>query len=381
MSDPIKFLLVDDVEENLLALEVLLRRPGLQIFMAGSGREALELLLAHDFALAFLDVQMPEMDGFELAELMRGAQRSKHVPIIFVTATPRQTHRMFKGYESGAVDVLFKPIDPLILQHKANIFFELYRQRQLLASELQERGRLVAEVQRTLHLNETFAAALGHDLRNPLHAIVTGASLLLEQSSDAQTKKIAGRILSSGSRMARLLDQLLDLARARLAGGIPMTPAPMNVAAVIDRIVAEHRQAHPRRTLQFDSQGDPNGFGDEARFGQVVSNLIGNAIQHGASETDVTVRLDGRRSEALVVTVSNAGVIDPSVLQEIFEPFRSGALDRERTGNLGLGLYITQQIVHSHGGTIEVRSTPLDGTTFEVVLPRTNPEDRVAEPT
>lgn len=137
MLDKVKFLLVDDLEENLLALEALLRRDDLEILTARSGTEALELLLVHDFALAFIDVQMPNMNGFELAELMRGSEKTRHVPIIFVTAGSREPHRVFKGYESGAVDFLFKPIDPYILRHKADIFFQLYRQRQLLAQQFQ----------------------------------------------------------------------------------------------------------------------------------------------------------------------------------------------------------------------------------------------------
>src|ERR1700754_1880365 len=112
MKDPVKFLVVDDKEENLIALEALLRRDGLEILKARSGDEALELLLVHDVALALLDVQMPEMDGFELAEFMRGSDRTRRVPIIFVTAGPHDQQRVFKGYESGAVDFLFKPIEP-----------------------------------------------------------------------------------------------------------------------------------------------------------------------------------------------------------------------------------------------------------------------------
>src|SRR6185312_10736222 len=107
MSEPIKYLLVDDLEENLIALEALLRRDGVEILKASSGREALELLLAHDVALALLDVQMPEMDGFELAELMRGAERTRHVPIIFVTAATHEPQRVFQAYDAGAVDFLF----------------------------------------------------------------------------------------------------------------------------------------------------------------------------------------------------------------------------------------------------------------------------------
>ena len=121
----VKCLLVDDVEENLLALSALLRRDDVELLEARSGAEALELLLVHDVALALLDVQMPDMDGFELAELMRGSERTRHVPIIFVTAGARDQHRLFKGYEAGAVDFLYKPIEPHILKNKAEVFFQL----------------------------------------------------------------------------------------------------------------------------------------------------------------------------------------------------------------------------------------------------------------
>src|SRR5580692_812235 len=114
MQECVKCLLVDDLEENLLALSALLRRDGVEVLQARSGPEALELLLVHDVALAFLDVQMPDMDGFQLAELMRGSERTKQVPIIFVTAGARDTQRLFKGYDSGAVDFLYKPLEPHI---------------------------------------------------------------------------------------------------------------------------------------------------------------------------------------------------------------------------------------------------------------------------
>src|ERR1700761_9598026 len=133
---PVKCLIVDDLEENLLALSALLARQDVQILTARSGAEALELLLVHDVALAFLDVQMPDMDGFELAELMRGSERTRHIPLIFVTASGRDEQRMFRGYESGAVDFLHKPIEPRILVNKAEVFFQLYRQKQQLAHEL-----------------------------------------------------------------------------------------------------------------------------------------------------------------------------------------------------------------------------------------------------
>lgn len=137
-TPPSKILLVDDVEENLVALSALLRRPDVETMIARSGEEALELLLKHDFALALVDVQMPEMNGFELAELMRGAEKSKYIPIIFVTAAGGDALRVFRGYETGAVDFLFKPIDPHILKHKVDTFVRLDQQKQLLAAQYEQ---------------------------------------------------------------------------------------------------------------------------------------------------------------------------------------------------------------------------------------------------
>jgi PAS domain S-box-containing protein len=149
-----KFLLVDDNEPNLLALRSLLRRDDVEMLEAHSGREALELLLHHDIALAFIDVQMPVMDGFELAELMRGSQRSRHVPIIFLTAGPRDNLRRFRGYTAGAVDFLYKPIEPHVLQSKAGIFLELYRQREELARQRDEILAVAEEKSRLLQQRE-----------------------------------------------------------------------------------------------------------------------------------------------------------------------------------------------------------------------------------
>ena len=147
-------LLVDDREENLTVLEALLEQPDLRLLKASDGNEALELLLQYDVALALVDVQMPGMDGFELAELMRGAQRTRRVPIIFVTAATPEAGGAFRGYEAGAVDVLFKPIDPKILQSKVSAFVELFRQRRQLAAAAEmslDHSRPPGSHQRTSH--------------------------------------------------------------------------------------------------------------------------------------------------------------------------------------------------------------------------------------
>src|SRR5712671_5980447 len=243
MEKLVKCLLVDDLEENLLALSVLLRRQDVEILTARSGAEALELLLVHDVALALLDVQMPEMDGFELAELMRGSERTRQVPIIFVTAGARDQHRVFKGYESGAVDFLFKPIEPHVIQNKADVFFQLHRHKLQLAQELSEKTE-------TLRLNEM------------LTAVLTSALLIQRRSTEEPVKETASRILSSGRRMSRMIEDMLDMARARLAGGIPLQREPADLGALVDRVLNEVQAAYPERQIQAEQAGDLSGNWD-----------------------------------------------------------------------------------------------------------------------
>lgn len=357
----VKCLIVDDLDENLLALTALLRSDELELLRARSAAEALELLLRHDVALALIDVQMPEMDGFELAELMRGSERTRHVPIIFVTAGGRDYQRVFRGYDSGAVDFLFKPIDAHILKNKTDVFVQLYRQRQQLVEELNERTE-------TLRLNEMFAAVLSHDLRTPLSAIVTGAQLLQHSSDDERVRRVASRMLSSSHRMTRMIEDLLDLTRARLAGGIPIARSAVDLGAVIHRVVLEHQASYPGRTITLATEGALTGCWDGDRLGQVAANLIGNALQYGDAAAPVEIVVDGRQREDLTMTVANAGVIPADLLPRLFDPFRGGDHAGRHNG-LGLGLYIAQQIVCSHDGRIGV-TTEEGRTVFTVTVPR-----------
>jgi signal transduction histidine kinase len=361
MSIRVKCLIVDDREENLLVLEALLHRDDVEVLKAHSGAEALDLLLSHDVALALLDVQMPEMDGFELAELMRGSERTRHVPIIFVTAGSHDQRRVFRGYESGAVDFLYKPIEPHILANKAAVFFQLYRQTQQIALELEARTE-------RLRLNEMFTAVLGHDLRNPLNAIMTGAQLLEHSATDDGMKRVAGRMLSSARRMSRMIEDLLDLARARLAGGIPLKRERTELGAIVQRLVQEHQTAHATHEIALVVDGDLTGHWDADRLAQATSNLLGNAIQHGhEGRIDVTVR--ALEDSFVAIAVTNRGSIPPELLPNLFDPFRGGQRPTHRNEGLGLGLYIVQQVVLAHQGRIDV--TCEDGvTTFRITLPR-----------
>jgi two-component system sensor histidine kinase/response regulator len=361
-SEPIKILMVDDTPENLVALEALLRRDGVLPLVAHSGAEALELLLIHDVAVALLDVQMPDMDGFELAELMRGAERTKHVPIIFVTAGTRDPQRVFQGYETGAVDFLFKPIDPMILRSKVDVFLELAQQRR--------------KVTEALRLNEMFVAILGHDLRNPLSAMVAGTELLSAQLGDERQQRTLARMASAGRRMTEMIEQLLDLTRARLGGGLGFVRVRkrLDVGELVQRTIDELRASYPGREIRFESVSDCTTSGDPDRLLQLFSNLVANALTHGQNggkggDGVVAVRVaSGTRD--IVVDVSNPGVIPADRVPTLFEPFQGKPEDTQRSRGLGLGLFISQQIATAHGGGITVESNPGAGTVVTVRLPR-----------
>jgi signal transduction histidine kinase len=248
------------------------------------------------------------------------------------------------------------------LTHKAQTFFELYRQRQALAD--------------TLSLNEQLLAIVGHDLRDPLNVILMSAELL-NGASDAGVRRTASRLATAGGRMRSILDELFDLARARLGGGIPLTPEPVDFAAIAHKAVAEVQATHPDRAIDLRSEGEVQGVGDRARLERVFANLIGNAVTHGAQAEHITVTLRGQ-PDSIAVSVHNGGHVPPDILPNLFEPFHARKGMRPRGQGLGLGLYIAQQIVIGHGGTIEVRSTREEGTTFRFSLPKVGPSSDAA---
>lgn len=362
-------LVVDDVPENIIALRALLQSDDVDVLTAQSGAQALEILLENDVALAILDVQMPEMNGFELAELMRGTERTRDIPILFLTAGMRDQERLFRGYEAGAVDFIYKPIESDILKNKANVFFQLHRQKQQLAWELQERTQ-------ALHLSEMFMAVLGHDLRNPLGAIMASAEVAGMASKDDQVRQFTSRILSSAQRMTRMIEDLLDVTRARVAGGIPIRPEPMDLQPLFDRVLAELHAIYPTRAIEVTTTGDLHGTWDSERLAQVVSNLATNALQHGAKDAPVSIEVDGSTVREVTICVRNGGSIPEHRRAALFDPFHDVSRMAESRNGLGLGLYIVREIILAHGGHVDVHAGSTDETAFWVRLPRTAKTDR-----
>ena len=363
VTAPINILVVDDIQQNLIAVEALLARPGVALLKASSGAEALELLLEHEVALALIDVQMPNMDGFELAELIRGSERTRTIPLIFLTAAAREASYSFRGYEAGAVDFLYKPLDAKALVSKVNVFVELYQQKKQMSQQLEE-------LKRALRLNEMFTAVLGHDLRTPLSVVMNGAMLLPMMTDHPKVAVTAQRIQSSARRMAQMVDQLLDLARIR-SGELQLRLADQDLEPICRAIADEFHGGDKPQRVAVEAEGNTLAHVDAGILSQVVSNLLSNALQHGAADHAVTLRLDGRAPEHIVLSVSNHGVIPPASLAGLFEPFQHGSDARKSGQGLGLGLYTASMFVKAHGGKVDVATDEaLDTTVFSVLLPR-----------
>ena len=237
-----------------------------------------------------------------------------------------------------------------------------------LAQQVQE--RLIAELSETVRLNQLFVGVVGHDLRNPLGAVLTTASYILRSEAGQTLVRPLDRIIASGERMGRIIDQLLDFTRIRSGGGIPCEPRRMDLASVCRQVLDELENVRPDRQVVFEVDGDSTGQWDPDRLGQVVSNLVSNAIQHGTNDGPVIVRIDGNKPETVFLRVWNSGTVPADMSSTMFDPFRGAEQRWARTQGLGLGLYITQQIAQAHGGTVDATTSEEAGTTFTVTLPR-----------
>ena len=402
----VKVLIVDDHEENLYALAQILRRDGIEILTARSGTAAFEALLVHDVALVILDVQMPDMHGLELAEMLRAAERTQHVPIMFVTATSHERATVFRGYETGAVDFLHKPIEPVVLRNKVETFVELYRQKQLLARQLE----LLGEQQRRLkrqneELNaakeaaeaanrakDEFLANVSHEIRTPMNAIVGMTELVLDAPLSRGQRHSLETARAAANHLLVIIDDLLDFA-CIAAGKLALEPTPFSLQTAVGETLRGLALPAHKKKLELVCDVEPGVpdrlVGDVGRLRQVLINLIGNAIkftERGAVVLTIGRDVGPARDDdaRLRFSVRDTGIgIEPSKQGVIFQAFeQEDASSRRKYGGTGLGLTIAARLVALMEGELTVESEPGRGSTFTFTarFGRSTPTETPAAP-
>ena len=233
-------------------------------------------------------------------------------------------------------------------------------------------ARVVDELQRAVHISEMFIGILSHDLRNPLSAVLAGAQVLALTPADERAARVLARVVSSSERMGRMIDQLLDFTRARIGEGIPLRRGEVDLAQLAQEVLEESRASVPGCDLRLTVRGDLRGDWDHDRLAQVLSNLVGNALQHGDPHHPIDLVLEGGDRAQIVLSIQNVGVIPPDLVPVLFNPFRGTLQKRGKSRGLGLGLYVARQIALAHGGELDVECTART-TAFRLRLPRVAP--------
>ncbi|MDR7211653.1 response regulator [Flavobacterium piscis] len=402
---PVKILMVDDKKENLLSLQIILADQGYDFVEAASGKDALRILLKNqDFAIILMDVQMPLMDGFETAELIRQSEKLKHVPIIFLTANMNTTDYIFKGYQSGAVDYMIKPLSAEILQAKVMVFSELYKKNRELRIKEEEANTLNAKItkaneelaQQYLAIEkhaielkkknselDAFTYIASHDLQEPLRKIQTFTNILLSNeypnlSPDGKAK--FERILYSTNRMRELINDLLAFSRTNTVDRrYENTDLNKIVESVKDALRENIKEKNA--VISTDLHGDVKII--PFLFVQLIENLINNALKFSRKDVTPSIEITSRivsgselQNEKLIPTENYCHIMfrdngigfEPEHSEKIFGVFQR-LHGREIYEGTGIGLAIVKKIVENHYGYVDAVSEPLKGATFNIYIP------------
>jgi two-component system, sensor histidine kinase and response regulator len=366
-SAAVNILLVDDKPENLLALEELLKQPDRRLVKAESGNAALRLLLKDDFAVVLLDVEMPEMDGYEVAQLIRSAEHKRGLPIIFVTAGDRSEQRTFRGYEAGAVDFLYKPLDAHTLRSKVDVFVELYRKTRDLALANAVLERTAAALSDKIADLENVSHTLSHDLRAPLRSIRVFSEALaesLEGKLDPEQRQVLEYVRRGGDRMAAMLDELFALLRV----GAENTPHDaVDITGVLAGVIEGLRGDIDRCAARITYEQLPTVHANRMLVGQILQNLISNALKfHGAEAPEIHVSAHrGAHWWELAVTDNGLGIPE----EDRVRVFRMYERIGDDSSGAGVGLALCKRAVEKLGGRIWIEPVVPAGTTFRFTIP------------
>jgi len=417
----VNILMVDDHPENLLALEAVLGDLNLNLVKANSGSEALKWLLQEDCALILMDVAMPGLDGFETAELIRLRVRSRHIPIIFITAFNKNDLSVFKGYSVGAVDYIFKPVVPEVLRSKVAVFVDLYQKRQeiekareelrrahdqlevrveqrtaelaaanqALEAEIAERERIErermdllrrehaarVEAETVNRMKDEFLATLSHELRTPLNAILGWAHILGLGNSEPETMTRAVTVIRNNAlAQSQLIGDILEVSRI-ISGKLRLRIALVRLDALMQAAMEAIQPAAEAKEIDIEcpqcTEMEIPFVGDQDRLQQVLWNLLSNAIKFTPKGGKVRVNFEQIDSDIRITVRDNGIGISPEFLPHVFDRFTQADSSATRAhGGLGLGMAIVRHLVELHGGTVRAESAGKDqGTTFIVQLP------------
>jgi two-component system, sensor histidine kinase len=402
----VSLLLVDDRAENLLALQAILEPLGQNLVLAHSGEEALKCVLQHEFAAILLDVQMPVMNGFDAAQIIKSREKSRYIPIIFLSAINKEDSYVFKGYSMGAVDYVFKPFNPDVLRSKVAVFVDLYlkqqqimEQAELLAEsqrremELGHRAELYeaeaksaaqlselnkqlqdrqAELEQAMGTRNRFYASMSHELRTPINAVIGYSTLMIDNiygPLNEKQREGLQRTLRAARHLLELVNDVLDLSKIE-AGKIELSMQAVNIANLIDDLFVTVRPLADEHNSQLTFIHPPEPLTvvtDPRRVRQILLNLLSNAIKFGLHKP-IIVRSERMSDGGISISVSDQGEgISMEDQGRIFEEFVQVSPTQQL--GTGLGLPISRRLSTLLDGSLKVASVPGKGSTFTLLLP------------
>jgi signal transduction histidine kinase len=380
---PAKILAVDDRPENLTAMRAALSDKDYELLCAASGAEALRLARENDFAVVLLDVQMPGMDGFEVARRLRQSERSRRTPIVFVTAIHRDESYESHGYDVGAVDYLFKPLNLSILRAKVAIFVELHRkneeirQHQILLRESAIRVKENELLREAIRARDEFLSIASHELKTPITPLSLQIQSFLQMSEDGRLptappetlRRMLRNSYAQVERLEKLINDLLEASRL-IEKRLRIEREPASLTQIVQSVLSDFATeiTRARCEIRLDLAAGVTGLWDPFRLQQIVINLVTNALKYGpGAPIDIGVERRGERTARLTVRDHGIGIA-PEDQERIFQRFER-AVSALHFGGLGLGLFIVRQLVELHEGTVHVESALGQGATFIVELP------------
>ena len=364
-------LIVDDAPENIISLKKVLEVNGFEVDTASSGEEALKKILKNSYVLIILDVQMPEMDGFEVAEAISGYSKAKETAIIFLSAAIANVNLITRGYSSGGLDYISKPVDMNILLLKVKTFYRIYEQSRAL-NEMQT--KLLEEIEfrkEAERKKDEFISIASHELKTPMTSI-KGYIQLLERSLDKEdletTRVRLHKVQNQVEKLNLLVADLLDISKIE-SGKLKFNKKYFSFDKILDHIVEIIEQANPQVKYIKKGQINTEIFGDEMRIEQVIINFITNAIKY-APDSDEVHFTSELRGDEIYFSVKDFGIgMAKEHQQQIFDKFYRVEETSERFQGLGIGLYICQEIIERHEGKIGVNSEPDEGSEFYFTIP------------